>query len=63
MYIPFLKDGGEYSFKRTYPPGKWFFYEQILQVPIYIIFAPDGGLLEYYERDAGIKQVICYLGL
>ncbi|OSO90256.1 hypothetical protein B7O87_09500 [Cylindrospermopsis raciborskii CENA303] len=43
------KDGGEYSFKRTYPPGKWFFYEQILQVPVYIIFDPDGGLLEYYE--------------
>ncbi len=43
------KDGGEYSFKRTYPPGKWFFYEQILQVPVYIIFDPDGGLIEYYE--------------
>ncbi len=43
------KEGGEYSFKRTYPPGKWFFYEQILQVPVYIIFDPDGGLLEYYE--------------
>jgi hypothetical protein len=45
------KDGGEYSFKRTYPPGKWFFYEQILQVPVYIIFDPDGGLLEYYELE------------
>jgi hypothetical protein len=46
-------DGGEYSVKRTYPPGKWFFYEQILQIPIYVIFEPDGGLLEYYqlERD------------
>ncbi|WP_254777820.1 Uma2 family endonuclease [Cylindrospermopsis raciborskii] len=43
------KEGGEYSFKRTYPPGKWFFYEQILQVPVYIIFDPDGGLIEYYE--------------
>ncbi len=47
------KDGGEYSFKRTYPPGKWFFYEQILQVPIYIIFEPDGGLLEYYHLEQG----------
>jgi hypothetical protein len=44
-------DGGEYSFKRTYPPGRWFFYEQILQVPIYIIFAPDGGLLEYHQLE------------
>ncbi len=46
-------DGGEYSLKRTYPPGRWFFYEQILQVPIYIIFAPDGGLLEYYQLKNG----------
>ncbi len=47
------KDGGEYSVKRTYPPGRWFFYEQILQVPIYIIFEPDGGLLEYYQLENG----------
>lgn len=42
-------DGGEYSVKRSYPPGKWFFYEQVLQVPIYVIFEPDAGLLEFYE--------------
>jgi len=55
MVMEFLSDtdGGEYSVKRTYPPGRWFFYEQILQVPIYIIFAPDGGLLEYYYRENG----------
>ena len=55
IVIEFLsdKDGSEYSFKRTYPPGKWFFYEQILQVPIYVIFDPDGGLLEYYQLEAG----------
>ncbi|BAZ17741.1 hypothetical protein NIES4071_96210 [Calothrix sp. NIES-4071] len=47
------KDNGEYSFKRTYPPGKCFFYEQVLQVPIYIIFNPDGGLLEFYELENG----------
>ncbi|BAY75070.1 hypothetical protein NIES25_14870 [Nostoc linckia NIES-25] len=46
-------DGGEYSVKRTYPPGRWFFYEQILQVPIYIIFEPNGGLLEYYQLENG----------
>ncbi|AFZ60413.1 Uma2 family endonuclease [Anabaena cylindrica FACHB-243] len=46
-------DGGEYSFKRTYPPGKWFFYEQILQVPVYVIFDPDGGLLEFYQLENG----------
>lgn len=55
LVIEFLsdKDGGEYSVKRTYPPGKWFFYEQILQVPIYVIFDPDGGLLEYYQLENG----------
>lgn len=47
------KDGGEYSVKRTYPPGKWFFYEQILKVPIYVIFEPAEGLLEIYQLTAG----------
>lgn len=42
-------DGGEYSVKRTYPPGKWFFYEQILKVPTYTIFEPETGLLEVYR--------------
>jgi Uma2 family endonuclease len=51
-------DGGEYSFKRTYPPGKWFFYEQILQVPIYVIFDPDGGLLEFYQLENGRYELI-----
>ncbi|MFN7501662.1 MAG: Uma2 family endonuclease [Dolichospermum sp.] len=55
LVVEFLSDqeGGEYSFKRTYPPGKWFFYEQILQVPIYVIFDPDGGLLELYQLENG----------
>lgn len=47
------KEGGEYSFKRTYPPGKWFFYEQILKVPVYIIFEPVGGLVEFYQLENG----------
>ncbi len=46
-------DGGEYSVKRTYPPGRWFFYERILQVPTYIIFEPEGGLLEVYRLQEG----------
>ena len=44
-------EGGEYSSKPTYPPGKWFFYEQVLKVPNYIIFEPDAGLLEVYCLD------------
>jgi Uma2 family endonuclease len=41
-------DGSEYSTKPTYPPGKWFFYEEILQVPYYVIFNPSNGALEVY---------------
>jgi len=44
-------EGGEYSIKPTYPPGKWFFYEQVLQVPQYAIFEPKTGLLEVYQLD------------
>ena len=55
VVMEFLSDteGEEYSVKRTYPPGKWFFYEQILQVPIYVIFDPNGGLLEFYQLENG----------
>ena len=51
LVMEFLSDvdGIEYSIKRTFPPGKWFFYEQILQVPIYVIFEPASGLLEFYQ--------------
>lgn len=44
-------EGGEYSIKPTYPPGKWFFYERVLQVPQYVIFEPQTGLLEVYQLD------------
>jgi len=43
---------GEYSSKPTYPLGKWFFYERVLEVPNYIIFEPDTGELEVYQLDA-----------
>ena len=42
-------DGSEYSVKETYPPGKFFFYERILQVPNYGIFEPVAGALELYR--------------
>ncbi len=42
-------EGEEYSSKPTYPPGKWFFYEQILKVPHYLIFNPATGILEAYR--------------
>jgi len=59
VVMEFLSDDEdrEYSVKPTYPPGKWFFYERILQVPIYVIFEPDGGLLEFYQLDNGRYQL------
>jgi hypothetical protein len=41
-------EGSEYSMKSNFPYGKWFFYEQILQVPIYVIFNPEDDELEVY---------------
>jgi hypothetical protein len=41
--------GDEYSSKPTYPPGKWFYYEAVLQVPYYAIFEPASGNLELYR--------------
>lgn len=44
-------EGSEYSIKPTYPPGKWFFYEQVLQVPQYAIFELQQGVLEVYQLN------------
>ena len=43
------EDGREYDQKSTWPYGKWFFYEQILKVPVYAIFNSDNGTLEAYQ--------------
>jgi Uma2 family endonuclease len=54
LVMEFLSDtdGGEYS-SRPYPPyGKMWFYEKILQVPIYLIFEPNSGLLEIRQLNA-----------
>jgi Uma2 family endonuclease len=40
------EETGEYSTRPTHPYGKMYFYEQILQVPIYVIFDPADGRLE-----------------
>lgn len=42
----------EYSIVSTYPPGKWYFYEQILRVPIYAIFQPATGMLEINQLNS-----------
>ncbi|MEG3435863.1 Uma2 family endonuclease [Pannus brasiliensis CCIBt3594] len=46
-------EGGEYSINPHYPYGKWYFYERILQVPIYGIFHPKTGDLEFYRLVSG----------
>jgi Uma2 family endonuclease len=55
VVMEFLSDTNEveYSMKPTYPYGKWWFYEQILQVPVYAIFEPKLGRLEVYRLIAG----------
>lgn len=56
VVMEFLSDtkGEEYNEEATTSPyGKWFFYEQILQVPWYVIFNPTSGELEIYEWRAG----------
>lgn len=52
-------EGGEYSIKSSYPPGKWFYYEQILQVPNYVIFKPSDGTIEVFSLgDEGIYNPV-----
>jgi hypothetical protein len=46
-------EGGEYSINPHYPYGKWYFYECILQVPIYGIFHPKTGDLDIYRLVSG----------
>jgi Putative restriction endonuclease len=42
-------EGSEYSINPHFPYGKWYFYEQILQVPVYTIFHPKTGELDVYR--------------
>uniref|UniRef100_B8HSY3 Putative restriction endonuclease domain-containing protein n=1 Tax=Cyanothece sp. (strain PCC 7425 / ATCC 29141) TaxID=395961 RepID=B8HSY3_CYAP4 len=61
IVIEFLSDteGGEYSIKPTYPPGKWFFYEQILKVPHYAIFSLETADLEVYQLESSGQYRLC----
>jgi len=49
---------GEYSTRPTYPYGKMYFYEQILQVPIYVIFDPEDGRLEIRKLNSSGQYAI-----
>ena len=61
-------DCGEYSMNSNYPYGKWWFYERILQVPVYIIFDPETGDLQVlflingrYERQSPDSNSLYWL--
>lgn len=49
--------GEEYSVEFTEGVGKWFFYEQVIQVPRYVIFRPDIGRIEVYGLESGRYQL------
>jgi hypothetical protein len=46
------RDNGEYDASQG---GKWWFYEQILQVPSYVIFDPTSGRVEVYQLKTSGK--------
>jgi Uma2 family endonuclease len=46
-------EGGEYSINPRYPYGKMYFYERILQVPIYVIFDTNSGQIEVRDLISG----------
>ena len=48
---------GEYSVRPTYPYGKMWFYERILQIPTYVIFDTDLGFLEVRQLISGRYEV------
>ncbi|MBE9129135.1 MULTISPECIES: Uma2 family endonuclease [unclassified Coleofasciculus] len=50
-------DAGEYSVRPTYPYGKMWFYERILQIPTYVIFDTDSGMLEVRQLISGRYEI------
>ena len=44
--------GDEYSVEHTEGIGKWFFYEQVIKVPRYVIFRPHTGRIEVYALES-----------
>ncbi len=46
-------DNDENSSKSTFPYEKWYFYERILEVPIYVIFDPYEDILKVYYLKSG----------
>lgn len=59
VVMEFLSEtyGDEYSVEFTQRIGKWFFYEQVIQVPTYVIFQPETNHLEVYRLTADRYQL------
>ena len=59
LVMEFLSEaeGGEYSIRPSFPYGKLWFYEHILQVPIYVIFDANSGILEVRKLTDKAYQV------
>jgi Uma2 family endonuclease len=55
VVMEFLSDSDntEYSIRPTFPYGKLYFYEKILQVPVYVIFNPYEVTLEVRRLENG----------
>jgi Uma2 family endonuclease len=51
MVLEFISEteGTEYSINPHYPYGKWYFYERIIQVPLYGIFQPETKTLDLFR--------------
>lgn len=52
------EDTSEYSMRPTPSYGKMYFYEQILQIPIYVIFDAEDGRLEIRTLDSSGRYEI-----
>jgi hypothetical protein len=59
IVMEFLSDtyGEEYSIEFQKRIGKWYFYEQIIQVPFYGIFHPQSADLELYALESNRYQI------
>lgn len=59
IVMEFLSEnyGEEYSIEFQHRIGKWYFYEQVVKVPIYVIFQPQTARLELYALESQRYQI------
>ena len=58
IVVEFLSetDNGEYSLRHVPPYGKWWFYERILEIPVYVVFDPPTGEVEVFRLTGGVYE-------